>query len=52
VFILENRGKQSVCVDINRAEGAEIVKGLAAKADVVIENFGLLEIVWKLFGGF
>jgi len=39
VFILENRGKQSVCVDINRAEGAEIVKGLAAKADVVIENF-------------
>src|SRR5260370_1650264 len=39
VFILENRGKQSVCVDINRAEGAEIVKGLAAKTDVVIENF-------------
>src|SRR5260370_5121062 len=39
VFILENRGKQSVCVDINRAEGSEIVKGLAAKADVVIENF-------------
>jgi crotonobetainyl-CoA:carnitine CoA-transferase CaiB-like acyl-CoA transferase len=39
VFILENRGKQSVCVDINRAEGTEIVKGLAAKADVVVENF-------------
>ena len=39
VFILENRGKQSVCIDINRGEGAEIVKGLAARADVVVENF-------------
>src|SRR5262249_2679092 len=39
VFILENRGKKSVCVDINRAEGTEIVKGLAGRADVVVENF-------------
>ncbi len=39
VFILENRGKQSICVDLNRPEGAEIVKNLAAKTDVVVENF-------------
>jgi CoA:oxalate CoA-transferase len=39
VFILENRGKQSICVDLNRLEGAAIVKALAAKADVLVENF-------------
>lgn len=39
VFMLENRGKQSVCIDLNRPEGVEIVKALAAKADVVVENF-------------
>src|SRR5579875_68734 len=39
VFMLENRGKQSVCVDLNRPEGVEIVRALAASADVVIENF-------------
>ncbi len=39
VFILENRGKQSVCIDLNRPQGAGIVKALAAKADVVVENF-------------
>lgn len=39
VFILENRGKQSLCVDLNQPEGVAIVKALAAKADVVIENF-------------
>ena len=39
VFMLENRGKQSICIDLNRPEGAEIVKALAANADVVIENF-------------
>jgi crotonobetainyl-CoA:carnitine CoA-transferase CaiB-like acyl-CoA transferase len=39
VFVLENRGKRSLCLDFNRPEGAEILKALAAKADVVIENF-------------
>jgi crotonobetainyl-CoA:carnitine CoA-transferase CaiB-like acyl-CoA transferase len=39
VFVLENRGKQSVCIDLNRPAGVEIVKALAAKADVVVENF-------------
>jgi len=39
VFILENRGKQSLCLDFNQPDGVEIVRALAAKADVVIENF-------------
>jgi crotonobetainyl-CoA:carnitine CoA-transferase CaiB-like acyl-CoA transferase len=39
VFMLENRGKRSICLDLNRPQGVEIVKALAAKADVVIENF-------------
>lgn len=34
-----NRGKKSVTVDLREEEGAEILRGLAAKSDVVVENF-------------
>jgi crotonobetainyl-CoA:carnitine CoA-transferase CaiB-like acyl-CoA transferase len=34
-----NRGKRSVAVDFEQPEGREIVRQLAAGADVVIENF-------------
>jgi crotonobetainyl-CoA:carnitine CoA-transferase CaiB-like acyl-CoA transferase len=34
-----NRGKKSLAVDFERPEGQEIVRRLAAKADVLIENF-------------
>ncbi len=34
-----NRGKRSIAVDIETAEGQEIVRRLAAGADVFIENF-------------
>ncbi|MGO9771112.1 MAG: CaiB/BaiF CoA transferase family protein [Roseiarcus sp.] len=34
-----NRGKRSLAVDFERPEGREIVRRLAARADVVIENF-------------
>ncbi len=34
-----NRGKRSIAVDFEAPEGASIVKALAARADVVIENF-------------
>jgi crotonobetainyl-CoA:carnitine CoA-transferase CaiB-like acyl-CoA transferase len=34
-----NRGKRSVAVDIAKPEGARIVRALAAKADVLVENF-------------
>ncbi len=34
-----NRGKRSLSVDFERAEGRDIVRKLAARADVLIENF-------------
>lgn len=34
-----NRGKRSVAADFETPEGQEIVRGLAAASDVVIENF-------------
>ena len=37
--IQQNRGKRSVCLDINTAEGVAIVKDLVHHADVVVENF-------------
>ena len=44
-FWAANRGKRSVAIDLANAEGADLVRGLAAKADVLIENFkvGTLE---------
>src|SRR5580658_9194263 len=38
-FFAANRGKRSVTVDIARAEGAALVRALAARADVLVENF-------------
>jgi crotonobetainyl-CoA:carnitine CoA-transferase CaiB-like acyl-CoA transferase len=34
-----NRGKRSIAVDFEKAEGQAIVRRLAARADVLIENF-------------
>jgi crotonobetainyl-CoA:carnitine CoA-transferase CaiB-like acyl-CoA transferase len=34
-----NRGKRSLAIDFERPEGREIVRRLAARADVLIENF-------------
>ncbi len=39
LFLVCNRGKRSIAVDLKTAEGVEIVRELAAKSDVVIENF-------------
>ncbi len=38
-FICANRNKRSVAVDIATPEGQETIRKLAAKADIVIENF-------------
>ncbi len=38
-FSCANRGKKSCAVDITRPEGQELVRKLAVKSDVVIENF-------------
>lgn len=34
-----NRGKRSIAVDFEKPEGQEIIRRLAARADVLIENF-------------
>lgn len=43
--IQQNRGKRSLCVDINTAAGADLIRGLVAHVDVVVENFspGVME---------
>jgi len=38
-FLAANRGKRSAAIDFARPEGAELVRALAAKSDVVVENF-------------
>ncbi|MEL6467561.1 MAG: CoA transferase [Pseudomonadota bacterium] len=38
-FMSANRNKQSVAVDLSKDEGQDIVRQLAARADVVIENY-------------
>ena len=37
--IQQNRGKKSLCVDIRRPEGADLVRDLVPHVDVVVENF-------------
>ena len=38
-FMSINRNKKSVCIDFKNPKGAEIIKELAKKSDVLIENF-------------
>lgn len=38
VFDLDNRGKKSICLDTSTAEGQDILKRLAADADVFLTN--------------
>ncbi|TAA56489.1 CaiB/BaiF CoA-transferase family protein [Shinella sp. JR1-6] len=38
-FLSANRGKHSICVDISTQAGADIIKSLVKKADVLIENY-------------
>jgi len=38
-FLSCNRGKKSAAIDFAQAEGAALVRKLAAEADVVVENF-------------
>ncbi len=44
-FVQQNRGKRSVCLDITKPEGVEVVKELVPLVDVVVENFsaGVME---------
>lgn len=38
-YLSVNRGKRSVAVDLASAEGQAIIRAIAAKSDVVVENF-------------
>jgi crotonobetainyl-CoA:carnitine CoA-transferase CaiB-like acyl-CoA transferase len=38
-FLCANRNKRSVAVDISQAEGQDLIRRLAATADIFIENF-------------
>ncbi|MEM1398904.1 MAG: CaiB/BaiF CoA-transferase family protein [Pseudomonadota bacterium] len=38
-YLCANRNKRSVSIDVSKPEGAELVRLLAAKSDVFIENF-------------
>jgi crotonobetainyl-CoA:carnitine CoA-transferase CaiB-like acyl-CoA transferase len=38
-FACANRGKKSITVDLSKPEGSRIVRSLAARADVLIENY-------------
>jgi crotonobetainyl-CoA:carnitine CoA-transferase CaiB-like acyl-CoA transferase len=40
VFIQNNRGKRSVCVDWDTPGGRQVVEDLVTQCDVVVENFG------------
>ncbi|MEK9684631.1 MAG: CaiB/BaiF CoA-transferase family protein [Rhodospirillaceae bacterium] len=40
-FMGTNRNKRSVAVDISKAEGQKIIRQIAEKADVLVENFKL-----------
>jgi crotonobetainyl-CoA:carnitine CoA-transferase CaiB-like acyl-CoA transferase len=38
-FNQQNAGKRGICVDLSVPEGVELIKALAARADILIENF-------------
>ena len=38
-FLAVNRGKRSVAIDLATAEGQDVVRKIAAKSDIVLENF-------------
>jgi crotonobetainyl-CoA:carnitine CoA-transferase CaiB-like acyl-CoA transferase len=38
-YLAANRGKKSVTLDISRPEGQEIVRRLAARSDILLENY-------------
>lgn len=38
-FLWVNRGKRSIAVDISTPDGQEIIRSLAARSDVLLENF-------------
>ncbi|MGH1490524.1 MAG: CaiB/BaiF CoA transferase family protein [Acidimicrobiales bacterium] len=40
-YVQQNRGKRSICIDMNQPDGQALIRELATQCDVLIENFGL-----------
>src|SRR5271169_2826906 len=38
-FLSTNRGKRSITIDLGKPEGQELVRDLAAKSDILVENY-------------
>ncbi|MFN0090364.1 MAG: CaiB/BaiF CoA transferase family protein [Acidimicrobiales bacterium] len=45
VFMQQNRGKRSLCLDLRRPEAVEVIERLVPRVDVVVENYspGVME---------
>ena len=39
-YVQQNRGKRAICVDFDQPESWSLLRKLAAKVDIVVENFG------------
>ena len=39
LYLVCNRGKRSIAVDIQTPEGVDVVRRLAAESDVMVQNF-------------
>ena len=52
-YLAANRSKRSVAIDIGKADGVDLIRRLAARSDVLIENFktGTLEETRQLANG-
>jgi crotonobetainyl-CoA:carnitine CoA-transferase CaiB-like acyl-CoA transferase len=40
-YVQQNRGKKSLCIDVKKPEGLEVIKELLREVDVVTENFSV-----------
>ncbi len=39
-YTQQNRGKRSVCIDLSTDRGCDLVRDMATRCDVIVENFG------------
>jgi crotonobetainyl-CoA:carnitine CoA-transferase CaiB-like acyl-CoA transferase len=49
-YLSANRGKHSITIDIGDPEGRELVRELAAKSDILVENFKTGDLAGKGLG--
>jgi crotonobetainyl-CoA:carnitine CoA-transferase CaiB-like acyl-CoA transferase len=49
-YLSANRGKKSVTIDFSRPEGQELVKRLAARSDILLENFKVGDLARRGLG--